>query len=139
MAKADTDETFTLFTKQVKQRYPDFAYLHLIEPRAAGDGDAEAKEGDSLRTLTDVWQPKVVLIAGGHGKDGAERVCKDYENSVAVFGRYFIRNPDLVSRVKWDVDFIHYDRDTFYTQGPEAREGYVSYEAEWGPDGKIEK
>ena len=137
MSKADTDETFPLLAKQIKTRYPDLSYLHLIEPRAAGDGDAEAKEGDSLRTVTDVWAPKVVLIAGGHGKDGAERVCTDYENSVAVFGRYFIRNPDLVSRVKWDVDFIHYDRDSFYLNGPSQTRGYTEYKAEYGPDGKL--
>lgn len=67
----------------------------------------------------------------------AETYARKYENAVVVYGRYFVSNPDLVARVKHGVDFVPYDRSTFYIPGPEHTKGYSDYPIVWGPEGKL--
>ncbi len=133
----DIRETFGYFATELKKRFPDFAYLHLVEPRASGLEDAEVREGESLDFLAGIWGPKPLLIAGGLKAEDAERSTRKYQNSVAVYGRYFISNPDLVARIKHDVPFRPYDRSKFYLFGPEAVDGYTTYPVEYGPEGKL--
>jgi NADPH2 dehydrogenase len=66
----------------------------------------------------DIWTPRPFLVAGGIKQQDAVSIAEKYKNSVVVFGRYFISNPDLVERVKQGVPFADYDRDTFYKLGP---------------------
>jgi hypothetical protein len=91
MAQPDIESTFGHFTREIKTRHPDFAYLHLVESRAAGVEDKDAPETESLDFLAREWAPKPLLVAGGHKLD-AETPAKKYENSVVVYGRYFISN-----------------------------------------------
>jgi NADPH2 dehydrogenase len=69
-----------------------------------------------------------VLLGGGYSAESAKRAVdveyRDHEIGT-VFGRFFISNPDLPLRVKEDIPFTHYDRDTFYT--PLLEKGYVDY------------
>lgn len=71
----------------------------------------------------DIWTPSPFLVAGGFKQDNAVATAEKYDNSVIVFGRYFISNPDLVERVKEGVPFADYDRDTFYKLGPSETKG----------------
>lgn len=50
-----------------------------------------------------------------------------YSNTVVVFGRYFISNPDLVRRIREGIPLTKYNRDTFYLYGPDKTEGYTDY------------
>jgi NADPH2 dehydrogenase len=43
---------------------------------------------------------------------------------VVIFGRYFIANPDLVYRIKADLELTPHDRNTFYSSDAV---GYVDY------------
>lgn len=36
-------------------------------------------------------------------------------------------NPDLVARIKNNVPFAEYDRETFYKIGPTETKGYIDY------------
>ncbi len=137
MDRASTTETFSYITSQLKARHPQLAYLHLVEPRADGVKDVTPGEGEALDFLAQLWAPKPLLVAGGHKREDAQKSAEKYENSVAVFGRYFISNPDLVARVKHGVEFTPYNRATFYLPGPEQVEGYTTYKVEHGPDGKL--
>jgi hypothetical protein len=51
----------------------------------------------------------------------------------------FRLQPDLVARVKHQVEFRPYDRSTFYVPGPDQAEGYTTYPVEYGPEGKLEQ
>jgi NADPH2 dehydrogenase len=133
----DIHETFGYLATELKARFPEMAYLHLVEPRASGLEDAEVKEGESLDFLASIWGPKPLLIAGGLKAEDAEKTTAKYDNSVAVYGRYFIPNPDLVARIKHHVPFRPYDRSTFYKFGPQEVEGYTTYPVEYGPEGKL--
>ena len=134
---ADIHATFSYFASELKSRFPDFAYLHLVEPRVSGLGACEVKAGEGLDFLAELWGPKPLLIAGGHKEEDAEVSTRKYANSVAIYGRYFISNPDLVARIKHNVPFTPYDRSTFYKYGPKEVEGYTTYPVEYGVDGKL--
>jgi NADPH2 dehydrogenase len=106
------------------------AYIHLIGSRY--------EEEESLDFLTDIWgKTSPILIAGhlsrdanGYSSQGshpsnAKLVLERYPNNdvVAVYGRYFIANPDLPFKVEKGLAFREYDRATFYK--PMSREGYT--------------
>ncbi|GAA5832881.1 hypothetical protein JCM5353_003739 [Sporobolomyces roseus] len=120
-------ETFSYFVQQIKDKYPKFAYLHVVESRIGGSQDIPSDKKETLDFLHGIWSPRPFLIAGGFKRETAVAAAEEYENSVVVFGRYFISNPDLVERIKQGVDFTEYNRDTFYLKGPEQTRGYTDY------------
>ncbi|GAA6010318.1 hypothetical protein JCM11491_006265 [Sporobolomyces phaffii] len=123
----DIHETFSYFATQIRDRHPDFAYIHAVESRIGGNQDVPADEAENLDFLYDIWTPRPFLVAGGFKQENAVATAEKYNNSVVVFGRYFISNPDLVARVKEGVPFAEYDRDTFYKLGPSETKGYTDY------------
>jgi NADPH2 dehydrogenase len=80
------------------------AYLHLVESRIAGRVDVEAKSGESLDPLIDLWaDASPIVIAGGFSPEMAKKAIEEEyrEKDVAIaFGRAFMTNPDLVQRLK---------------------------------------
>ncbi|GAA5929100.1 alkene reductase [Sporobolomyces koalae] len=123
----DIHETFSYFTTQIRDRHPEFAYIHAVESRIGGNADVPAAEEENLDFLYKIWTPRPFLVAGGFEQESAKEAAEKYENSVIVFGRYFISNPDLVNRVKEGVPFADYDRSTFYKLGPKETKGYTDY------------
>ena len=140
MPQPDIESTFTYFTRQLAARHPSLAYLHLVESRASGPDDTPDSPAESLDFLARAWAPRPLLVAGGHPPtlEGAERTLARYEGSAAVFGRYFVSNPDLVARIRWGVEARKYDRSTFYVPGPDGAEGYTTYPVEYGVEGRLE-
>jgi N-ethylmaleimide reductase len=101
-------------------------YLHLIEPRASGAGQAEVDHA-GVPSAAELFRPdwRGVLIAAGNFKgDSAARMVAEGHADAIAFGRLFISNPDLPARLRVGAALTPYDRSTFYTQG-EA--GYVDY------------
>ncbi|KAK0493347.1 hypothetical protein EDD18DRAFT_1179657 [Armillaria luteobubalina] len=127
MTMLDPKPTFLYLVEEIKQRYPNFAYLHVVEPRVAGstfrdDNDiGPQEENDFLRK---VWAPKA-FISAGHSKETAIEAA-DEKGDLVAFGRHFISNPDLVRRLEQDLPLNPYDRPTFYTPGNLAK-GYTDY------------
>jgi len=85
-----------------------------------------SEKQETLDFLHSIWSPRPFLVAGGFKRETAVQAAEQYENSVVVFGRYFISNPDLVERIKQDVEFTEYNRDTFYLKGPEQTRGELT-------------
>ena len=139
MAHPDIFATFSYLVTALRDAHPGLAYLHLIEPRANNSEDVKPGDGESLEFLTKLWAPRALLVAGGQEPtlEGAERSAKKYENSVVVYGRYFLSNPDLVARIRHGVEARKYDRSTFYVAGADKVDGYLTYAVEWGADGKL--
>ena len=102
------------------------AYLHLIEPRASGAGQAEV-DHQGVPSAAKLFRPawKGVLIAAGNfrGDTAEETVAQGHADAIA-FGRLFISNPDLPERLRRGAPLTPYHRATFYGGGPE---GYVDY------------
>ena len=82
----------------------NIAYLHLVESRIAGRVDVEAKPGESLDPLIDLWaDASPIVFAGGFSPEMAKKaVDEEYrDKDVAIaFGRAFVTNADLVQRLK---------------------------------------
>jgi len=67
-----------------------------------------------------------IVAAGGFEPDTAETVVTKGDADLVAFGRYFVSNPDLPSRIEKRLPLSNYDRNTFYTF--DAR-GYIDYPA----------
>jgi NADPH2 dehydrogenase len=109
----------------VKARRSDIVYLHLIESRMSGGDDYESHE--QLDFAYKLWDGPL-LVAGGYTPQEARKLVDETypdKDILVVFGRYFIANPDLVFRIKQELELNAYDRGTFYVTGSPA--GYVDY------------
>lgn len=104
------------------------AYIHLIEPTASGKDIGSNDRWTSARqNLNDfvryIWDG-VIIRAGNLVQDAKEVADRDNKTLVGI-GRYFISNPDLVSRLETGTELTKYDRSTFYI--PKSPEGYITY------------
>lgn len=101
-------------------------YLHFIEPRASGAGQAEV-DHQNVPSAAELFRPhwKGVLIAAGNFKPDTANAMIAAGNADAIaFGRLFISNPDLPERIRKNVPLTPYDRATFYSGGSK---GYTDY------------
>ena len=100
------------------------AYLHIVEPRIRGTETVE--EGAAPVATEDLRKvfKGTIIAAGGFTGTSAEAVLGSGHADLVAFGRNFISNPDLVSRLRENVPLARYDRETFY--GGDAR-GYTDY------------
>ncbi|MBW0450934.1 alkene reductase [Paraburkholderia phenoliruptrix] len=104
----------------------NLAYLHLVEPRASGAGQAEVNHKDvpsASELFRPLW-PQVLIAAGNYTREGARAAVADGHADAIAFGRLFIANPDLPLRLRCNANLNRYDRDTFY--GGHAA-GYTDY------------
>jgi NADPH2 dehydrogenase/chanoclavine-I aldehyde reductase len=104
----------------------NLAYLHLENPRWY-DETLAGKEGNGLFVRKWVGSGPIFLGGGYDCSSAKKEVDVVYEGfDVGIsFGRFFVSNPDLPFRVKTEVEFQKYNRDTFYT--PMSPKGYVDY------------
>lgn len=91
---------YTHLIAAIRERFPRFAYLHLIEPRYQSDESVPSPvdHNKSLDFLREAWggdrEGSPFLSAGGHTLDTAQKTIAEHGGAV-VFGRVFISNPDL--------------------------------------------
>ncbi|ORY90509.1 hypothetical protein BCR43DRAFT_499417 [Syncephalastrum racemosum] len=118
--------TWAYLTEQLQMKHPKLAYLHFIEPRddMMPKTDVEARLQLSLDPFRAIWKGPFIS-AGGYTTDPklAKEVADQTGNLIA-FGRTYVANPDLVQRLKNEWPLNKYNRDLFYTDGPE---GYIDY------------
>jgi N-ethylmaleimide reductase len=103
----------------------DLAYLHLIEPRIAGNVEDESRDPDPVAAQTiRKHYAGTIIAAGGFKRDSAEAILVDGNADLVAFGRDFIANPDLPERLRRNLPLNAYDRPTFFG-GTEV--GYTDY------------
>lgn len=98
MRMEDPFPTFTYLVTQIRQLYPRFAYLHVVEPRVAGVMDRETLEGESNDFLRKIWNVpgskengSVFMSAGAYTRQLAIQVAEERDELIAL-GRHFISN-----------------------------------------------
>jgi N-ethylmaleimide reductase len=124
MFDSDAKALFTYVARHLNRF--GLAYLHIIEPRVKGNVVvAEGQAPIAAEYLRTVFTGKI-LAAGGFEPDTAEAVVAKGDADLVAFGRYFVSNPDLPTRIEQRLPLSAYDRDTFYTF--DAR-GYIDYPA----------
>jgi len=106
----------------------DMAYVHVMladafSPQLNNAGDPQAL----LRTLR--AHVKGALIAAGNLTAASAQAMLDADLiQLAVFGRPFIANPDLVERLRTGAPLAAPRADLFYTAGPEGYSDYPTLE-----------
>ncbi len=105
-------------SKELQAR--DIAYMHLSE----ADWDDAPVIPESFRiTLRDIFT-NTIIVAGSYTQERADEILdKGYADLVA-FGRPFVSNPDLVSRLENNYEFSGLDGATLFG-GNEL--GYIDY------------
>jgi NADPH2 dehydrogenase len=89
---------FSHVVEELRRRYPNFGYLHVIEPRVRGifDRDDPAVEEESNDFLRAIWAGKPWISAGGFSRDRAIKQA-DENGELIAFGRYFTSNVSLIA------------------------------------------
>lgn len=122
----DIAETYEALIKALGQR--EIAYVHLNDPSRNNPDVADlhlSAQFDALLEQMRAWLPKTALmLAGSLDKARAQDLVERGVIDLAVFGRPFISNPDLVARLQNDWPLSPADRDTFY--GGDGK-GYIDY------------
>jgi len=99
------------------------AYLHIVEPRIKGTELIAEAEPVAVKNLRRIFRG-TIIGAGGFDAESAEALLQNGDADAVAFGRAFIANPDLPTRLRLGLPLNPYDRATFY--GGDAR-GYTDY------------
>ena len=112
MSDSDDVALFSHAIAEISKR--QIAFLHMIEPRTAGGSEASVEGAlDASATYRHLFAGKVIA-AGGFDPASAEAEVAQGRSDAVAFGRMFISNPDLVSRIQHGDELTPYDRSTFY-------------------------
>ena len=95
-------------------------YVHIVDHSAMG---APEVPETLKRALRKAW-PRTFMLAGGFDRASAEAALNDGRCDLVAFGRPFLANPDLVTRLERGLPLNAPDFATFYTPGPK---GYTDY------------
>ncbi|PPR00681.1 hypothetical protein CVT24_000969 [Panaeolus cyanescens] len=130
MGMKDPLPTFTYLVNQLRDRFPDLAYLHTVEKRLEGATIADdifvenGSDNDFIRAL---WtaKGKKLITAGGYTRESARKVAQE-KGDIIAFGRLFISNPDLPYKLRKGLPVLKGDRSRYYTKGTDPK-GYTDY------------
>jgi len=151
MGMSDPIPTFSYVVNELRERHPDLAFIHAVQPRIDGDnGRSEAHPTTTVPPSNDfirkLWAPRPLILAGGFSAASALATA-DKHGDLVAFGRHFISNvspllvlrlrrcahiirisqPDLPVRIQNGIPFTPYDRAMFYNAGTAV--GYTDYPA----------
>ncbi|EPS98163.1 hypothetical protein FOMPIDRAFT_1165690 [Fomitopsis schrenkii] len=122
MRMEDPKPQFSYLVSQIAERYPRFAWIHVVEPRGWGFTNSEPGPGESNDFIREIWAPRPLISAGGHTRESAFEFAE--KGDLVAFGRYFIAHPDLPLRLAKNLPLEKGNRALYYVQGPE---GYIDY------------
>jgi N-ethylmaleimide reductase len=102
------------------------AYVHLMLPDAFSPQLNNAGDPQALLRALRPHAEGALIAAGNLSAASAQAMLDSGLIQLAVFGRPFIANPDLVERIRAGAALTAPREDLFYTAGPE---GYSDYPA----------
>ncbi|KAF8957177.1 hypothetical protein BDZ97DRAFT_1737829 [Flammula alnicola] len=121
MKMKDPKPQFSHFIGSVGAAYPNISYVHAVEP----DTPSEVESNDFIRNI---WAPRPLITCGNYTRETAiERA--DTKGDLIAFGKHYISNPDLATRLQKNIPLAPFIVKTFYTPGDvEGTEvGYIDY------------
>ncbi|KAK0183694.1 hypothetical protein F5146DRAFT_1229816, partial [Armillaria mellea] len=89
MRMEDPISTFSYLATQVKELYPDFAYIHVVEARVDGLNDLapeDIKEYETNDFIRKIWEPKPLISAGGYTRESGMETA-DEKGDLIAYGR----------------------------------------------------
>lgn len=115
----EIEATYEYLSEQLNNL--EIAYIHLVDHSAMGAPEVPLTVKQKIRTIF----KNVIILSGGYDKDRAEADLQSGLGDLVAFGRPFINNPDLVSRLKnnWPLS-QDLKMDLFYSADDK---GYTDY------------
>jgi len=95
-------------------------YIHIVDHSSQGAPEVPPSVKKKIR---DNFKGTVIL-SGGYDAKRAEHDLSEKKGDLFAFGRPFISNPHLVSKLKHKTPLVKADDKTFYTPG---EQGYTDY------------
>lgn len=95
-------------------------YIHVVDHSAMGAPEVSPELKASIRAAFNGQY----ILSGGYDVARADADLNAQRGDLVAFGRPFISNPDLVSRLKSGQELVAPDFATFYTPG---EKGYTDY------------
>ncbi|ELS8948495.1 alkene reductase [Vibrio fluvialis] len=117
------EETYVAAAKLLNQH--DIAYLHIAE---ADWEDAPLMPQDFKRALRDVFSG-AIIYAGKYTAERAEQAVQSGLADLIGFGRPFVANPDLPSRIQLGQPWAKHDPDTLFGGAGKGLIDYPTYSA----------
>lgn len=121
-----------LFTHVVEQlaRWP-LAYVHVIEGATGGardfqQGDQPFDYGALKAAYARAGGKAAWMVNNGYDRELAAAAVAEGRADLVAFGKAFISNPDLVTRLREEAPLNPFDTSTFYGGG---EKGYIDYPA----------
>ncbi|KAJ7213104.1 hypothetical protein GGX14DRAFT_620219 [Mycena pura] len=118
--------TYARLVSELRDRYPDLAYLSVVEPRADGTETVDVKEGHSNDFIRDIWGDRRLISAGGYTRETAIAAA-DQKGDLIAFARPYLANPDLPYRLLHDIALTVGNRALYYAPGSSNPKGYTDY------------
>jgi N-ethylmaleimide reductase len=112
------DETYSYLVEQLSDL--GLVYLHTVDHSAMGAPEVPESIQATLRKAF----KGTFIRSGGLDSERAEALLNEGKADLVAFGRPFISNPDLVTRMQEGVELSDPDPNTFYTPG---EKGYTDY------------
>ncbi|KZP23958.1 NADH:flavin oxidoreductase/NADH oxidase [Athelia psychrophila] len=130
MRMADPIPTFAHLVSALLAAHPTLAYVHAVEPRVSGVSDrtdvAAHEQNDFIRDIARAAGGATrVISAGGYTRQQALDAAE--QGDLVAFGRAYIANPDLPTRLKEDIPLTLGNRETYYIPGDFTGAGYTDY------------
>lgn len=123
MSDSHPEALFSYVAQQLAKL--NLAYLHLIEPRIAGNIEDDSKDQAPLAAqLIRRHYAGTIIAAGGFDGERAEAILQAGDADLVAFGRHFIANPDLPERLRNGWPLNAYDRPSFFGG---TQVGYTDY------------
>ena len=100
------------------------AYMHMVDHSAMG---APRPEPATVQAMCQAFRTAgggAIILSGGYDGERAEAELQSGAADLIAFGRPFIANPDLYSRVRNNLPLAVPDQATFYSPGAA---GYTDY------------
>lgn len=114
----EIEETYTTLVPRLAAA--GIQYVHIVDHSSMG---APEVPETLKRALRQAW-PRTFILAGGFDRASAEAALHEDRCDLVAFGRSFLANPDLVTRLERGLTLNAPDFATFYTPGPN---GYTDY------------
>ena len=108
MGMPDPIPTFAELVTRIRDTYPDFAYIHVLEVAEivlSGPRDTAARP--STKFLRDIWGNRPYIANGNYDRDTAVEAVEK-EGGLVSFARHFISNVGVhpcpvEARTHWSV------------------------------------
>ena len=133
---SDPIPTFAEVVRRIRDKYPNFAYIHVLDPHT------NENSGASNDVLRELWGERAYIANAGFERATAIETVEK-KGGLISFARHFLANvradfqypsnhgltyrflqPDLPLRLKENIELAPPKRETSYTQGAE---GYTDY------------